>query len=127
MNATDLSDAAQAFVRMILVMAALLKFYRSGYANGRRHDDVRKTQFLWRNCDAVVLVFALLQGYGVFYLLVRILDAPLTTMDVMRALILPTTIVSNILLTVHFLNGQVNTFIRQVIDAGRLRCKLTRN
>jgi hypothetical protein len=122
MTASDFSDIFQALVRLLLVLAALIKFCRSGWSNGRRSYDQIKTRWNWRNCDAVVGTFALMQAFGVVLLLVRALDAPLATVDIMRSLILPTTIVSNILLAVHFLNGQVNKLIAHAIEV--VKCKL---
>ena len=122
MTTSDYSDLFQAFVRLVLVLAALSKFRRSGLANGRRSYDPVRTRWDWRHCDAVIGTFALMQSFGVVLLLVRVFDAPLATLDIMRSLILPTTVVSNILLTIHFMNGSVNSFIAHAIEV--VRCKL---
>ena len=124
MTTSDLSDIIQALVRFVLVLSAMLKFYHSGISGRRSYDKAAATSWDWRRGDAVIALFGLLQMYGVAYLLIRVFDAPLATMDILRAFITPTTVVSNILLTIHFLNGQVNQLIARAVEV--VKCRLTR-
>lgn len=93
----DFTDLLQIITRIFAVVMM---------ANYIRLKHVRFYRVDW-----VLVVYAVLYCYGVFYVGVRLFDTPLKDNAFLKDLIIPTQIVAALMLGLWFANGEFNSLV----------------